>query len=89
MPEHVHLLISVPEGTSMKDFVRRFKQTSGFALKKQLGSEAWQVSYYDRILRVDESAEDVARYIWNNPIEDGLVEDASEYPWNGPREFIS
>jgi hypothetical protein len=72
----------------MKEFVRRFKQTAGFALKKELGMEAWQISYYDRILRKEESVEDVALYIWNNPVAAGMVENLHDYEWSGPRELL-
>jgi REP element-mobilizing transposase RayT len=88
MPDHVHLLVFIDEHASMKEFVRRFKQTSGFALKKELGVEAWQVSYYDRVLRKEEATEDVALYIWGNPVAAGMVEDIQEYQWNGPRELM-
>ena len=86
MPDHMHLLVFIDERASMKEFVRRFKQTSGFALKKELGVEAWQISYYDRVLRKEEAAEDVALYIWNNPVVTGTVDAIQDYQWSGPRE---
>lgn len=88
MPDHAHILVSVPEGASLKEFVRAYKQASGFALKQLMGAEAWQVSYYDRVLRREEALEDVASYIWNNPVEAGLVAKATEYAWSGPRELL-
>jgi putative transposase len=85
MPDHLHLLVVVPEGGSLKDFVRQFKQLSGYALKKVSGDFAWQVSYYDHVLRREEAILDVARYIWDNPVKEGLVSDPRDFPYSGPR----
>jgi putative transposase len=88
MPDHAHVLVEVPEGTSLKAFVRHFKQLSGYTLKQKTGSEPWQISYYDHILRNDESILDVARYIWDNPVRKGLVSARAEYPFSGPRHLL-
>jgi len=45
MPDHAHLLVEIPETTSLKKFVRLFKQLSGFRLKQVTGDIAWQISY--------------------------------------------
>jgi REP element-mobilizing transposase RayT len=88
MPDHVHLLIEVADGISMKEYVRILKQTSGFALKQRVGEEAWQVSYYDHILRKEEALQDVAAYIWSNPVEAGLVGHPRDYDLSGPRDAV-
>jgi REP element-mobilizing transposase RayT len=88
MPDHVHVLVVVPEGASMKEFSRRFKQLSGYALKQRIGDFAWQTSYYDHILRKEEALLDVALYIWENPVADGLAETWMDYQFSGPREAM-
>ena len=88
MPDHAHLLVEVPERVSLGAFVRHFKQLSGYALKRKTGFEAWQISYYDHILRNEESVLDVARYIWDNPVRRGLVSERAEYPFSGPRHLL-
>ena len=88
MPDHAHLLVEVPERTSLGAFVRHFKQLSGYALKRKAGFEAWQISYYDHILRNEESVLDVARYIWDNPVRRGLVSERAESPFSGPRHLL-
>jgi putative transposase len=85
MPDHVHLLVEVPHGTSLTEFVRIYKQTSSFAIKKRTGDEVWQISYFDRVLRKEDALEDVAAYIWNNPVEEGIVKNREDYPFSGPR----
>lgn len=72
----------------MKEYVRILKQTSGFALKQRVGEEAWQVSYYDHILRKEEALQDVAAYIWSNPVEAGLVGHPRDYDLSGPRDAV-
>jgi putative transposase len=32
MPDHAHLLVEIPEAVSLREFVRIYKQTSGFAI---------------------------------------------------------
>jgi putative transposase len=88
MPDHAHLLVAVPEGASLEAFVRHFKQLSGYALKRKTGFEPWQISYYDHILRSEESMLDAARYIWDNPMRKGLVSAPAEYPFSGPRHLL-
>jgi putative transposase len=89
MPDHVHVLVEVPGGVFLTEFARRFKQLAGFRLKQHIGDFAWQVSYYDHILRSDEAVLDVARYIWENPVEAKLVESYLDYEWAGPREIMA
>jgi len=88
MPDHLHLLVELPERVSLGAFVRHFKQLSGYALKRKTGFEAWQISYYDHILRSEESMLDAARYIWDNPVRKGLVSAPAEYPFWGPRHLL-
>jgi putative transposase len=85
MPDHLHVLALAECGESdLKEFVRQFKQRSGFHAKKLLGSELWQISYHDHVLRNEESLVDVARYIWANPMRAGLVDDFRQYRGSGP-----
>jgi putative transposase len=88
MPDHVHVLAEVPGGVSMQDFARQVKQISGFRLKQMTGASPWQVSYYDHILRKEEAIIDVSRYIWDNPVKEGLVTNWLDYPFSGPKELM-
>ena len=85
MPDHVHLLVVASDGADVTAFVRRFKQTSGFACSGLLGSDGpfWQRSYYDHVLRRDEDLESVRRYMRENPVRAGLVEVPEDYPFSG------
>jgi putative transposase len=88
MPDHLHLLLGGEDGASLQNFVRHFKQVSGYSFKRQYGAALWQISYYDHVLRRDEDVRQVATYIWDNPVRAGLVDSRLDYAFSGPREFM-
>jgi len=83
MPDHVHLLVESTAPGFLPDFVKRFKQATGFAYRRRHGQALWQKSYYDHVLRGEEKVADVARYIFGNPVRAGLVAEAKDYPFSG------
>ena len=89
MPDHVHLLV---EGLSaVADacrFVHQAKQRTGYAFGlKHPGKKLWQPSYYDRILRDEESTLPVIRYILENPVRAQLVDSPAEYLFSGSPRY--
>lgn len=76
MHDHLHALV---EATAPEcDFGRlasMFKQRSAFAHKLATGEGLWQESYFDRVLRGDESTLDVVAYILDNPVKAGYCQD--------------
>ena len=88
MPDHLHLLVSGQQDSSLADFVHHFKQLSGHHYKREHGASLWQISYYDHVLRRDEDLPTVARYIWENPVRAGLVQDRGGYPFSGPASMM-
>ncbi|MGO8991431.1 MAG: REP-associated tyrosine transposase [bacterium] len=83
MPDHFHLLvIGQDDRSDARKFVRLFKQKSGYWFKKNYNKNLWHVSYYDHILRKEESIESVALYILENPVRKGLVSDYRGYPFS-------
>lgn len=84
MPDHLHLLI---EATSIDADARRFmalaKQRSGYVAAKFDGRRLWQRYCHEHVLRDDEAAVDVARYILENPVRAGLVGAPQDYPYSG------
>ena len=87
MPDHLHLLLSGDKTSSLKDFMRAFKQKSSFHFKKTSGKALWQRSYYDHILRKEEDIREIALYIFRNPIRKGLVSRIRDYPFLGSDVF--
>jgi len=82
MPNHLHMLVVGEEKSSLHRFMRTFKQESSFAFKRGYKNSLWQRSYYDRILRTDETLEEVAWYIMNNPVRKGLADNCESYPFS-------
>jgi putative transposase len=83
MPDHLHLLVVGEDDESdLKKFVSFFKQKSGYWFKKNYKENLWHLSYYDHVLRKEESIEGVANYILGNPVREGLVSDPREYAFS-------
>ncbi len=83
MPNHLHLLVSGTERADLRRFVQHFKQATGF---RHAG--LWQRSYYDHIVRAEETVEAIALYIWSNPVLAGIANNIEDYPHSGPREVL-
>jgi putative transposase len=84
MPDHIHILA---EGTgdrsNLREFIRLFKQHTAFEFQKSHGQRLWEASYYDHVLRPSDSIEDVATYIWCNPVRKKICIQPQEYPFSG------
>jgi putative transposase len=84
MPDHVHLLA---EGTldecDLKRFAALAKQWSCYGYKARERVKLWQPSYYDHVLRDEESSLPFIRYIVENPVRSGLVRRPEDYPYLG------
>jgi len=84
MPDHVHLLLSASETTSITDFVREMKgRGSKMAWRHGCQGTIWQRSFYDHFLRQDEECRAVAEYIIHNPVRRGMVGEWRDYPFCG------
>ena len=84
MPDHAHVLVEgAHERCDLREFVRLFKQRSSFAFRKSHRRAFWEMSYYDHILRPGDQLEDVACYIWWNPVRKGLSRRPEEFAYSG------
>jgi REP element-mobilizing transposase RayT len=81
MPDHVHVLI---RDRNPIEYIRLVKgYLASLARKIQASRGLWQRSFFDRALRSEESTQEVARYIWANPVRARLVNNPDEYAWSG------
>jgi REP element-mobilizing transposase RayT len=87
MPDHLHLLVGARPGANLIDFMKLFKQLSGYRCKVQFGLKLWQKGYYDHVMRREEDWFLAARYIFENPIRAGLVADWRAFPHSGGTLF--
>ena len=69
MPDHIHSLAEGTHDTSdLHEFVRLFKLRTALEFRKLRGTALWEMSYYDHVLRPSDTIEEVATYIWWNPV---------------------
>jgi putative transposase len=83
MPNHVHILMTVPGEMSLEKAMRLIKGSFSFRANKELGfpGEIWQRGFSD-VRIVDElSFQQHREYIDNNPVKAGLAKSSEEYPF--------
>jgi putative transposase len=83
MPNHVHILITIPGELSLEKAMQLIKGSFSFRANKELGfrGEIWQRGYSDVRVVDEQSFEEHRAYIENNPVRAGLVNSAEEYPF--------
>ena len=88
MSNHLHALV---HGTRVdahfREFVRLWKQQTGFEWKQQTGEPLWQEGYYERVLRDAETDLWVISYIAANPVRAGLCATPDAYPLFGSSKY--
>lgn len=92
MPEHVHLLVSEPERSSLRVALQMLKQIVAQKLKPGLSASLgennavpkrfWQVRYYDFNVRTSKKQIEKLRYIHRNPVHRGFVEKPEDWQWS-------
>ena len=83
MPDHVHVLMTLPGETSLEKAMQLIKGGFSFRAKKELGfqGEIWQRGYSDVQILGDGSFRQHREYIENNPVKAGLASTPAEYPF--------
>jgi REP element-mobilizing transposase RayT len=78
MPDHVHMIATIFDDTTLPAVVKFIKSVS---TKRISDRSIWQREYYDRILRRDEDLRRTCEYVIVNPMRAGLVDAVDDYPW--------
>jgi putative transposase len=83
MPNHVHILMTVPGNMSLEKAMQLIKGGFSFRANKELGfrGEIWQRGYSDVRILDDQSFQQHREYIENNPVKAGLANKPDEYPF--------
>jgi putative transposase len=83
MPNHVHILMTVPGEMSLEKAMQLIKGSFSFRANKELGfrGEIWQRGYSDVQILDDQSFQQHREYIENNPVNAGLAKRTDEYPF--------
>jgi putative transposase len=82
MPNHVHILMTVPGEISLEKAMQLIKGGFSFRAKKELGfrGEIWQRGFSDVRIVDEQSFQQHRAYIHNNPVKAGLASSPEEYP---------
>ena len=81
MPDHLHLLIRGNSAVSnMLDYIKIFKQKTGYYYPEKTTHKLWMKDYYDHIIRNEREFDEAIGYIANNPVVAGIVDDPLDYP---------
>ncbi|MFB3880485.1 MAG: transposase [Armatimonadota bacterium] len=81
MPDHLHLLVS-PRESNLIALINGWKSyTTNLLHSAGSKGPVWQRSFYDHALRSEESVNDAAQYVVENPVRKGLVTDWIAYPY--------
>jgi len=92
MPEHVHLLVSEPEGSLLARAVQLLKMKVSILARKQ-GQRAagdspfWQARYFDHNVRNNAGFVTQLRYIHRNPFKRGLCNAPEDWLWSSFRAW--
>ncbi len=84
MPDHFHLLLTLPAGMLAERVVQFIKGGFSFRASKGLGfaGEIWERGFADRLIRNEGDYAVCCSYIWQNPVNRGLVAKAEDYPYS-------
>jgi putative transposase len=82
MPNHLHLLITVPGGMTIEKAMQLIKGRFSYRLKKEFGypGEVWQAGFSEVRADTKESIAGFQEYIAQNPVKAGLAESPGQYP---------
>jgi putative transposase len=82
MPDHVHLLVSETERTTLAVAIKSLKQGVSRRLIDEGEDHFWQKRYYDLNTRNYRQFMEKLRYIHRNPVRAGLCSEPGEWQWS-------
>jgi putative transposase len=88
MPEHVHLLVSEPERSTLAQAIKSLKQGVARRLALRAADSFWQARYYDFNVWSERKFVEKLRYIHRNPVERGLVVSPEDWAWSSFRHYL-
>jgi putative transposase len=83
MPNHVHILMTIPGTLTIEKAVQFIKGGFSFRAGKELGfrGEVWHRGFSDVRITTEQSFRDHQAYIDQNPVKAGLTQSPNEYPF--------
>jgi putative transposase len=83
MPDHIHLLMTVSDPTTIEKAMQFIKGGFSFRLKRETGysGEVWQRGFSEVRVDSEESLQSHRRYIAMNPVKASLAASPEQFPW--------
>ena len=84
MPNHIHVLLSIPDQQQLSRAIQLIKGGFSHALRENeiVFRAVWEQRYSDRRIRDANELAEVSHYIRQNPVRKGLVDRAEDYPYS-------
>jgi putative transposase len=81
MPDHVHMILTPNVGCKLDRIMKGIKGPSARKINMLRGTSGsvWQDESFDRIVRDQDEFEEKVRYMFNNPVKNGLTDDTWNY----------
>ncbi|MGE0405845.1 MAG: transposase, partial [Candidatus Korobacteraceae bacterium] len=87
--EHVHLLVSEPERSTLAAALQMLKQVSARKLRDGTSGPFWQDRYYDFNVWSERKRVEKLKYIHRNPVARGLVNRPEDWAWSSFRHYAT
>ena len=81
MPDHIHLFVCGDVEFELSKWVAGLKRTLSKALC--VHGQFWQPTFFDHVLRSDESYSEKWDYVCENPVRADLVKESNDWPYQG------
>ena len=89
MPEHVHLLLSEPERSTLAVALQMLKQNVAHKVPHPPDMPFWQPRYYDFNVWSAEKRVEKLKYLHRNPVRSALVEKPEDREWSSYRHYAT
>jgi REP-associated tyrosine transposase len=87
MPDHLHLLLTPSETTTLEKAMQLIKGGSSYEIHKRRGNrmEIWQPGFHEQTVRDARDLQSKVQYVRMNPVVAKLVGTAEEWPYSSAR----
>jgi putative transposase len=86
LPDHVHLLLSLPEGImDYSNVIKEIKRYVTIRIRKHLDQKdlvIWQDRFWEHTIRDEHDMQTHYDYIHYNPVKHGYVESVDQWKWS-------
>ena len=88
MPEHVHLLLSEPEHSSLATAISVLKAATSKRIPREY-KQFWQTRYHDFNVLTTKKHGEKLRYLHRNPVVRELVQNPEDWPWSSFCHYLT